>query len=89
MARVTLNESPFRHFDGAAVISQGLEGIEATEPSAKRRPLSVVPDVQGARVNIKKLPLSPQSCRKWKRRFYRAGRLRAMFTLLGLDHLGA
>ena len=37
--------------------SQGLEGIEATEPSAKRRPSSVVPDVQGARVNIKKLPL--------------------------------
>ena len=29
----------------------------ATEPNAKRRPLSVVPDVQGARVNIKKLPL--------------------------------
>jgi hypothetical protein len=44
------------------VTSQGLGGwgaggVEATEPSAKRRPLSVVPDVQGTRVNIKKLPL--------------------------------
>ena len=44
----------------AAVTSQGLgggRGCEATEPIAKRRPLSVVPDVKGARVNIKKLPL--------------------------------
>src|SRR5262249_55010693 len=31
--------------------------VGATTPSAKRRPLSVVPDVQGARMNIKKLPL--------------------------------
>jgi hypothetical protein len=44
----------------AAVTSQGLGGkggVEATEPSLKRRWLSVVPDVQGARVSIKKLPL--------------------------------
>jgi hypothetical protein len=43
----------------AAVTSEGVRGwgCEATEPSVKRRPLSVVPDVQRARVNIKKLPL--------------------------------
>jgi hypothetical protein len=43
----------------AAVTSRGwgLGGVEATEPSAERRPLSVVPDVQGTRVNIKKLAL--------------------------------
>ena len=41
----------------AAVTSRGLRGVEATEPSAKRRLLSVVPDVQGTSVNIKKLPL--------------------------------
>src|SRR5262249_51970716 len=44
----------------AAVTSQGWGakgGVEATEPSLKRRSLSVVPDVQGARVSIKKLPL--------------------------------
>jgi hypothetical protein len=35
----------------------GLGRVEAREPSAKRRPLSVVPDVQGGRVNMKKLPL--------------------------------
>ena len=44
----------------AAVTSRGvggLRGVEATEPSAKRSLLSVVPDVQGTSVNIKKLPL--------------------------------
>jgi hypothetical protein len=39
--------------------------VGATTPSAERTPLSVVPDVQGARMNIKKLPLIfTQSCRK-------------------------
>ena len=41
----------------AAVTSRGLRGVEATEPSAKRSLLSVVPDVQGTSVNIKMLPL--------------------------------
>jgi hypothetical protein len=54
----------------AAVTSRGLRGlrgvVEVTEPSAKRRPLSVVPDVKGARVNIKKLPLiSHKAAANW------------------------
>jgi hypothetical protein len=43
----------------AAVASQGLGGL-------KRRPLSVVPDLKGARVNIKKLPLiSHKAAANW------------------------
>ena len=40
--------------------------MEATEPRLKRRPLSVVPDVKEAGVNIKKLPLiSHKAAANW------------------------
>jgi hypothetical protein len=38
--------------------ARGLGGVEATEPSAKRRPLTVVPDAGRAGGNIKMLPLN-------------------------------
>ena len=71
----------------------GLRGVEATEPNAKRKPLSVVPDVKGARVNIKKLPLiSHKAAANWTdalKVLAAGGRRQASFLLGAARPLGA
>ena len=66
--------------------------MEATEPRLTRRPLSVVPDVKGARVNIKKLPLiSHKAAANWTDavKVLAAGGRRQAFLLGAARPLGA